>query len=130
MHPFIEKMVRQVNKTPPSCLSGFRVFPAHAEPWNDWTGWSLTCSCGATKGKLLGYPLKDFNPEYDGPPTFVSPLAFLCSSCGRTTEIIDTKQHGYNSEIDKAAGQKSWDSNYRGTGPRQSAACLECGAAE
>ncbi len=129
MHPFIEKMVRQVQQHPPSCLSGFCVSRSHAEPWSNWAGWSLTCSCGATKGKLLGHPLKECNPEYDGAPLFVSPLAFLCSSCGKTTEIIDTKQHGYNSEIGKAEGQ-SWDSNYRGSGERQSVPCPECGASE
>jgi len=32
MHPFIEKMVRQVHQYPPICLAGFRVSPAHAEP--------------------------------------------------------------------------------------------------
>lgn len=129
MDPFIEKMVRQVQQHPPTCLSGFRATPAHAERWNDWAGWSLVCSCGATKGRLQGHPLKECNPEYDGPPLFVSPLAFLCSACGNTTEIIDTKQHGYNSEIGKAEGQ-SCDSNYRGTGQRQNVPCPECGASE
>jgi hypothetical protein len=129
MHPFIQKMVRQVQQQPPSCLRGFGVSPSHVEPWNDWAGWALTCSCGATDGKLLGHPLKDCNPEYNGPPLFVSPLAFLCSSCGKTTEIIDTKQHGYDSEIGRAEGQ-SWDSNYRGSGVRQSVPCPECGASQ
>ena len=129
MHPFIEKMVRQVQQHPPSCISGFRVSQSHAEPWSDWAGWSLACSCGATKGKLLGHPLKQCNPEYDGPPLFVSPLAFLCSSCGKSTELIDTKQYGYNSEIGKPEGQ-SWDSISRGSGDRQSVPCPECGASE
>ena len=95
----------------------------------DWAGWALTCSCGESKGKLLGHSLKDCNSDYDGPPLFVSPLAFLCSSCTKTTEIIDTKQHGYNSEIGKAVGE-SYDSNYRGTGERQAVPCPECGASE
>jgi hypothetical protein len=129
LQPFIEKMVQQVQNTPPSCLSGFRVSPAHAQLWNDWAGWSLSCSCGATKGKLLGHSLKECNPKYDGPPLFVSPLAFLCSSCGKTTEIIDTKLHGYKSEISKDTGE-SYDSNYRGAGERQAVACTECGASE
>jgi hypothetical protein len=78
---------------------------------------------------LLGHSLKDCNPEYDGPPEFVSPLAFLCSSCGKTSEIIDTKEHGYNSEIDRTEGG-SWDSNYRGTGERMTVPCPECGGIE
>jgi len=77
---------------------------------------------------LLGHSLKECNPEYDGPPLFVSPLAFLCSSCGKTTEILDTKQHGYNSEISK--GGENYDSNYRGTGARQAVPCPECGTSE
>ena len=129
MDPWIKKMVRQVQNNPPTCLSGFRATSSHAEPWNDWAGWSLACSCGATKGKLLGHSLTDCDPEYAGPPLFVSPLAFLCSSCGKTTEIIDTKQHGYNSEIGKAEGE-SLDSNYRGTGQRQSVPCPECAGTE
>jgi hypothetical protein len=89
----------------------------------------LACSCGATTGKLLGYPLKEFNPEYAGPPLFVSPLAFQCAACGRRAEVIDTKEHGYNSEIGKAAGQ-SFDSNCRGSGEPQAAACPACGGEE
>ncbi len=129
MHPWIEKMVRQVQNNPPSCLSGFRVTPAHAVPWNDWAGWALACSCGVRNGNLLGHPLVDCDPEYDGPPRFVSPLAFLCSSCGKATEIIDTEQHGYNSEINKAAGESD-DSNHRGSGKRQSVPCPKCGGGE
>ncbi len=126
MDPWIEKMIRHVQTTPPSCLSGFQVFPSHADPWNDWAAWALTCSCGGNRGKLLGHSLKDCNPDDDGPPVFVSPLGFQCSTCGKTTEIIDTKHHGYDSEISKAAGT-SHDSNYRGTGDRQAVPCPECG---
>lgn len=128
MDAWVKKMVRHVKETPPSCLCGFSVSPAHAKRWNGWAGWSLACSCGADRGKLLGHPLKDCNPRYDGPPVFVSPLAFFCSSCGKTTEIIDTKQHGYNSEISKPG--KSYDSNYRGTGKLQAVPCPECGEPE
>ena len=63
MHPFIERMVRQVQQHSPSCLGGFRVSPSHPEPWNDWAGWSLACACGATKGRLLGHPLSECNPD-------------------------------------------------------------------
>ena len=130
MDDFTEKMARQVRTTPPTCLSGFRTSPSHADEWDDWAVWSLACSCGATKGKLMGHPLKECDPEYDGPPLFVSPLAFLCSSCGKTTEIIDTKKHGYNSEVGKDEEGKSWDSNYRGTGQGQPVPCPACGGSE
>jgi hypothetical protein len=74
--------------------------------------------------------LKKCKPDYDGAPLFVSPLGFRCSSCSKTTEIIDTKQHGYNSEIGKLEGERSYDSNYRGSGKRQPIPCPECGATE
>ena len=129
MHPFIKKMVQLVQATPPSCLSSLRVSPRHAVPWDDQAGWSLACSCGETKGELLGHPLKDCNPNFDGPLVFVSPLAFLCSSCGKTTEIINTKKHGYNAEIAKMEGGVG-DSNYVGKGKRKSVPCPKCGGTE
>lgn len=129
MDPFIKRLVKQVQEHAPSCLSGFRVSPPGAESWNDWAGWSLACSCGATQGKVLGHSLKDCNPKYDGSPVFVSPLAFECSACGKTTEIIDTQEHGYNSEIGKLEGGGG-DSNYRGSGERQPIPCPQCNASE
>jgi hypothetical protein len=123
---WIENLVRLVQTKPPSCLSGFRTTPvARAQKYAHLAGWALACSCGSTRGKLLGYPITDFNPTYNGPPMFVSPLAFLCSSCDKTTEIIDTQQHGYDSEISKPYG-KSSDTNRRGTGPRQVMQCSKC----
>jgi hypothetical protein len=128
MNAWFKKMVRHVKETSPWCLSGFALSPSHPKRWNGWVGWALACSCGANRGKLLGHPLKNCKPGYDGPPLIVSPLAFSCCSCGKTTEIIDTKQHGYNSAISKPA--KSRDSNYRGTGKRQAVPCPECGERE
>jgi hypothetical protein len=128
MHPFIEKMVQQVRQHAPSCLSGFRVSTCDSEPWKDWAGWSLTCGCGSTKGKVLGYPLKDYDKEYKGPPVFISPLAFLCSSCGKTTEIIDTDLHGYNAEIERMSGQRY--PTVRGTGERTPIPCPHCRTTE
>ena len=128
MYPSIEKLVEHVRNTPPSCLSGFRALPTDSEAWHDWAGWSLTCGCGASKGMVLGYPLKECNPEYDGPPLFVSPLAFSCSACGKTTEIIDTDLHGYEAEIDKESGQHY--PTVRGTGNRTAIPCPHCGATD
>jgi hypothetical protein len=128
MHPFIEKMVQLVQNTPPSCLSGFQVSSCDSEPWNDWAAWSLTCGCSATKGKVLGYPLKDFDPEYKGRPLFISPLAFLCSSCGKTTEIVDTELHGYNAEIEKMSEHRY--PTLRGTGERTAIPCPHCQTSE
>lgn len=123
-------MVRHVQTKPPSCLRGFRITPVvRVHEFTHWAGWALACSCGATKGKLLGYSLKDLNPQYNGPQLFVSPLAFLCSSCDKTIEIIDTKQHGYDAEISKPYG-KTLNTSYYGTGPRQVVQCAGCGRQE
>jgi len=79
---------------------------------------------------LLGYPLSELNPDYEAEPLFMSPLNFRCSSCGAKTQIIDTKEHGYNSEIARLEGEQSFDSNYRGSGQPQEALCPQCEGSE
>ena len=101
MDSWSNKMAQHVKETPPSCLSGFSVAPSDGKQGARWVGWTLSCPCGGNKGKLLGHALKARNPAYDGPPRFVSPLAFFCPACGRTTVIIDTELHGYHSETNK-----------------------------
>ena len=51
---------------------------------------ALSCGCGEKLGAILGHLLSKANPAYEGPKTFVSPLAFRCSSCRKTTELLDT----------------------------------------
>lgn len=128
MDPWIKRMVRQVRALPPSCLAGFHVSPVHARAWDHWAAWALTCPCGGSKGRILGHPLRNLAPDYDGPPAFASPLSFACSSCGTTTPIIDTGLHGYNSEVSKDEG-RSCDPNYRGSGRGEAIPCPHCGAA-
>lgn len=127
MHSWIEKIVRRVRETPPACLEGFQVTPVLKEPWNHWVTWAVSCTCGTDTGRLKGYPLKDYNSEYDGPELFLSPLAFECTSCNKTTEIIDTKLHGYDSECDKLQGKPTLDANSRGSGMPKIFACPHCG---
>lgn len=125
MHPWIEKMVRQVQTVPPACLGGFRTTLLDTGPWNNWASWSARCVCGENKGHVLGYSLRDFSPEYEGAEFFISPLGFRCVSCGKTTEVIDTGLHGYNAEISKLDGGGG-DSNVRGAGERKSFPCPQC----
>lgn len=125
MDPFTEKMVQQVRTSPPSCLGGLRVTPHLASTWDGRARWSLACSCGSTKGSVLGYPLHSCNPGYVGPPSYVGPLAFACAACGKATELLDTRLHGYNAEIGKLEGG-SGDSNYFGTGQRDRVPCPSC----
>jgi hypothetical protein len=129
MHEWIRKMVRHVQVTPPTCLRNVTAAPVHPNPWNDWTAWSLACSCGERRGKVLGYSLADYKRSYKGPELFISPLAFRCGACDKRAEILDTKKHGYNAEIRKRSGG-SGDASYRGTGERKVFACPRCGASD
>jgi hypothetical protein len=100
---------------PPRCISGFVTEAVRDQAP---TTFRLTCRCGCQKGNLLGYPLSSFKPEFTG-SEFVGPLAFRCTKCRNTTEIIDTKIHGYDGEIGSSA-------TIRGKGKRASFQCGKC----
>lgn len=119
-----ERMVRQVLEKPPSCLDGFQAecVPLKDDIWNDRVEWKIICPCGGDNGKILGYPLAELKSDYDGPVLFVSPLAYECSSCDRTIEIIDTNRHGYDGEYGYGSA------TIRGQGDRKSFACRSCNA--
>lgn len=122
-----ERMVRQVLEHPPTCLQGFetRSIPPADDFWDDRTTWNLACPCGNGSGQILGYSLKEFREDYEGPLMFVTPLAFRCSACRKTTEIIDTDLHGYDGEC-KARFGGYGAATYRGTGERAIYTCREC----
>ncbi len=86
----------------------------------------LACTCGEQRGRVLGYPLRDYNPNYDGPECFISPLSFECTDCRKVTEIFDTDIHGYHSEVAKIEGGIG-SVKGRGEGPRQPFSCSACG---
>ena len=119
-----ERMIAQVQSKPPRCLEGFRATTAPQEEWPEHVDWALGCQCGAERGSILGYSLRDVMPDYHGTEVFVSPMAFLCSACGATTELIDTAKHGYNSEI--STMEESSDATVRRTGERKKFACPGC----
>lgn len=122
MSDWFQRMVRQVQINAPRCLAGFELSPVHQlDCWEERTSWQLFCPCGANTGQVLGYSLKDFSPDYDGPEMFVSPLAFQCVACAKVTEIIDTGVHGYDGECGHPA-------TIRGEGTRKAFACIRCGA--
>jgi predicted RNA-binding Zn-ribbon protein involved in translation (DUF1610 family) len=111
---------------PPSCLSGFRFGARNAE--GDGRGtvttwFELSCPCGDASGAVIGYPLDRFNPGYEGPRVFVSPLAFSCPTCGKVTEVIDTNDHGYD-------GEGGCSATIRGEGQREPFGCPHCGGVE
>jgi hypothetical protein len=125
-----EQLVERLRTSAPSCLQGFKATPSQLpEPFdeNPYSVWRIACHCGGTNGRFLGYPLKDFNPEDDGPECFLSPLAFECASCNAVTELLDTDRHGYHAEVARRQGDEGGSAKLRGTGPRQSFTCPACG---
>jgi hypothetical protein len=126
-----EELVESLRTTAPSCLKGFKTTPAKLpEPFDDnlCSVWQVACPCGGARGRFLGYPLRDYNPKYDGPECFLSPLAFECATCKAATELLDTDRHGYHPEVARRAGDDEGGSTkLRGEGPRQAFRCPGCG---
>ena len=123
-----QQMIERLLSAPPSCLTGFaatlvsEAAEAHDTPSSTW---HLTCRCGERSGRLLGYSLKDYNRDYDGPECFLGPLAFECSQCRVVTELLDTDRHGYHAETARLEGGIG-SVKLRGQGPRQSFPCPKC----
>jgi hypothetical protein len=65
-----DHVVGLIRTTPPSCISGF--IRRQTESPTTWThaaaltAWQLSCRCGSTTGRFLGYPLSQFNSSYQG----------------------------------------------------------------
>jgi hypothetical protein len=79
---------------------------------------TVGCPCGERTTYPLGYHAKS---EGDSPvDIFISPLAIECPACGRVSEILDTKQHGWD-------GEQGCDCNMTGKGPRMRFPCPRCG---
>ena len=126
----VARMVARLRKTAPSCINGFRLTATELPvEWDDSckSVWRLACACGEEQGRVLGYPLSDWNSEYRGPECFLSPLAFECSKCGKVIEIIDTDVHGYHSQLARIEGGVG-SAKLRGEGPRSCFPCAACAA--
>jgi hypothetical protein len=128
MDPEVEHIAGRLRTTPPSCVREFRLTPAELPVDDNFKSvWQLACGCGNDRGRVLGYPLREYNSDYDGAESFLSPLGFECSDCRKVTEIIDTDVHGYHSEVAKIEGGIG-SAKMRGEGPRQPFPCSTCGA--
>jgi hypothetical protein len=108
---------------PPRCLRGLSTVP-QVDPvpgldrQADEASFRVACPCGERACYVLGYFW-----EGEGPTPrniFVGPLALECPQCGRVSEFIDTRQHGYN-------GEQGCDGNMTGEGPRVRFPCPQCG---
>lgn len=111
---------------PPSCIDGFRPVAAELATEGDrppHPGWRLRCRCGGEHGRILGHWL---GATGDGHAKLISPIAFECGTCGRTTAVIDTARHGYHAEVAAREGGVG-SAKRRGEGPPSAWRCPRCG---
>jgi hypothetical protein len=102
-----EPITQPLRSTPPSCITRFRLTPSELPiEWGDSTRsvWRLACGCGGEHGRIPGYTLRDRNERSDGADRLISPIGFGCAARGKVTEVINTDQHGYHSEVAKPEG--------------------------
>lgn len=104
---------------PPRCIAGFTLKAICKE---EPTTYQIACSCGSESGSVVGFPLSNYSQNYSG-SEFVSPLAFRCARCRKTTEIIDTEIHGYD-------GEQGASTIIRGEGKRTDYHCAKCDSNE
>jgi hypothetical protein len=128
----LQKLVRS---TPPRCLrrlTAKRVpLPAKwghgvALRWDVAAAWKLACPCGKGQGALLGHPLAALQPGAAGDKSFVSPFAFRCGRCGKTTKFLDTDVDGTGAELARLEGSDVGGAAYRGTGRKRPFPCPRC----
>jgi hypothetical protein len=120
------QIAEKIRANPPSCVAGFNLLTELPVAWDDSFKlvFSLECKCGSHIGKVLGYPLSDYNFSYDG-DEFVTPIAFHCGQCNTVTEILDTAIHGYHAELAKVEGGVG-SAKIRGNGVRSEYVCPNC----
>jgi hypothetical protein len=133
----VKRLAKRLRSTPPSCVGGIRltrarfpIAPSRVKSYcMDWehavkSVWRLGCACGAERGRVLGYPLHEWIPDFDD-PIFIGPLAFECSACGKVTEFLDTDVDGYHANVAKFQGGVG-SVKVRGDGPRRRFPCPAC----
>ena len=107
-----------VASNPPRCLKVFAVSSAKAMD-EQTVRFGLRSASGEAVGSLLGYDLRDLNPEYDGDPLFVSPLFVEWSGGGGRMLLLDTDIHGHH-------GEEGSSACIRGAGEPTPFACSSC----
>lgn len=117
----MNEIARLVQAQPPRCLDLVTraVDDQHPSEDPDSVAFKISYQGHATC-HVLGYDLADYNPEYQGPTEFVSPLTLQWPN-GDATCIFDSERHGYHGELDSSA-------KIRGEGPPQRFKCSKCGA--
>src|SRR5262245_39653255 len=84
--------------------------------WDVAAAWKLACPCGKAQGALLGHPLAALSPQAAGDNSFVSPFAFRCARCDKTTRFLATGVDGTGAELARLEGAGVGCAAYRGTG--------------
>jgi hypothetical protein len=123
-------ILRLISSTPPRCVRRFKAerVPVPVEWEHDLVAaWKLVCPCGASEGAVLGHPLSEMKPDYEGEPLFVSPFSFQCLGCGISTEFLDTAADGTGAELAKLEGSDIGCAAYHGEGSGKMFPCSRCG---
>jgi hypothetical protein len=113
-----------LRQTPPRSLRELRPVLVSAD--GDQAAWRLRCACGSEHGTVLGHPLGDLKPGFEGSDMMVSPFSFRCAGCGRVTDFLDTDIHGEGGEFKTREGSEIGCAAYRGEGEPTPAACPVC----
>jgi len=127
----LDQINRIIESRPPRCLRRFRPkllpMPTRAK-YDLIAAWRLVCECRSSQGTVLGHPLAQLK-KGENSPMFVSPFAFKCGKCRKTTKFLDTRVDGAGAELGKLAKSKYGSADYRGQGRKQPYPCPKCGAA-
>lgn len=106
-YQFPPRCIRQLRPAPER---GLARFPFHA-------CFSVGCPCGERAAYLGCYSVSEgANPV----KIFIGPLAIECPACGRVSDLLDTRHHGYDGELGSS-------STMIGDGERARYACSDCG---
>ena len=119
--PHLAKLRQHVAAHTPRCLAGVRTerIPLIEDRGAESIALRLSGEANDEVGEVLGYDLCDYNPSYDGPSEFISPLAIGWPNSPPTV-IFDSDIHGYHGEIDSSA-------KLRGVGEPKRYKCAQCG---
>jgi hypothetical protein len=115
------ELVWFAHRHPPRCITGLGPVPLRQAPPGLQVPpyaayFAVGCPCAQREVYAVGYHTKT---RY-GEDIFVSPLALECPACGRVSELIDTRKHGY-------AGEQGGDCNMAEEGRWGRFPCPRCG---
>jgi hypothetical protein len=117
------QLVAFAHEHPPRCIAGARPAPLRqplpgVDAYPFMAYFTVGCLCGERATYPLGYHAKSEGSRLTA--IFISPLAIECPVCERVSEILDTREHGFE-------GEQGCDCNMLGEGPRSRFPCPTCG---